>query len=545
MPAVAYDPETNLVYEQYNGKLTGVPVDSIVGGDPSRLSSLPTPEQYAAGGSVAPATAPLTPAPSAPIVSPGARPTAASVLAKRDAVMGPLQLASGSQAKSVQRGVAPDVLDPILQSNTDATEKLASSIEQTGAAKSQRILDTATAGRDTALSEAGAAKTDAAQNRQNAEINRLNKLAISAQTDPQIDPDRYVKNMSTGKSIGMILLAAINGAFKGVVGQQGNDVMDLFRARVDRDIAAQKEQIASGRIRRGNIIQSMTDQGLSLEAAAKAAEALAYAKLERVAQLEGERATAPEAKEQAALIAQQMRAETERANNETRLAIGTDRTTEQVTQGFAAPKPAGGGDNAKKIKEALELDKTLEERGYTKEQRQAAITAMGLPVAGGKSAPELAREEKAAGKAEPSDQRTARAQVEKIQQIDNELSGIPQETVWTPEGRNFITRAANEGVDKIFGKDTWRKVFVSEEEKNAARAFALSKNQLMSASAVMMGQGALGDQERIAVDAAIQAASSPAELRAAAGQILRLAKAGERGITGQGSGQGQIASEDR
>jgi hypothetical protein len=50
-------------------------------------------------------------------------------------------------------------------------------------------------------------------------------------------------------------------------------------------------------------------------------------------------------------------------------------------------------DTGKAIKDALELDKAMEERGYSKEQRAAALASLKMPTAGGKSAPQLTRED--------------------------------------------------------------------------------------------------------------------------------------------------------
>lgn len=70
-------------------------------------------------------------------------------------------------------------------------------------------------------------------------------------------------------------------------------------------------------------------------------------------------------------------------------------TARQETREEAFARPAVGttADSGKAIKDALELDKAMEERGYTKEQRAAALASLNMPTASGKSAPLLSRED--------------------------------------------------------------------------------------------------------------------------------------------------------
>lgn len=325
--------------------------------------------------------------------------TAQSVLAKRDAVLPPpgtsgLVQTGASHSRSVQRGIPAAQLNPVLDANTASTEAMASKVEQQGAAKTERA--TQSAERDLYLAQGQQATAQAQQEdaAQRAKIASMNQLAISSQTDPEIDPDRVVREMSTGKQIGMVILAMLQGAFNSTNNQPGapNQVIGILQKRIDQDIAAQREAIASGRIRRGNMVNYFREQGMHEEAAAKAAEARSWAMVERMTQAEKALLAAPEAQEQADLVAQQMRAQVEAKNAELQLSLGTDRVSEQSNATFARPEPAGAGDALGQFTKQLAARKAYEEAGATPEQLAALDSALGIPSPAGKSAAQLARE---------------------------------------------------------------------------------------------------------------------------------------------------------
>jgi hypothetical protein len=94
--------------------------------------------------------------------------------------------------------------------------------------------------------------------------------------DKSFDPDRVVKNMSTGSRIGMIILATLNGAFGATIGQKSNGVIDALNLEIDRDIERQKNEVANRKATLGNDYKRFLDMGLD----AKQAEALARDKAE-------------------------------------------------------------------------------------------------------------------------------------------------------------------------------------------------------------------------------------------------------------------------
>lgn len=333
------------------------------------------------------AAPPATPAVASSVVPPpaaiGGGATAADVLAKRDRVLGPLDAArsggsmipvgsSTTTSTSTQNAVAPGVLNPVLERNTARGESQASAVERAGEERAQRQEQQAMATTTDAFGRQQVAEADRAAAEQRAQIARQNELALSLQKDPALEPDRFVKNMSTGQSILTTILAAINGAFKGMVGQQGNDVLDILQRRVSQDLDAQKEQIASGRVRRGNLIAYFQNAGLREEAAERAAEATSWAMLDRIAQAEKDRIGAGEHRTEAAVLAESIRSQAEGKNDELRLSLGTPRssTTTQTTTQRANPaampsaSPVTTLANAKAARDLEQLQKS----GLTQEE---------------------------------------------------------------------------------------------------------------------------------------------------------------------------------
>lgn len=118
--------------------------------------------------------------------------------------------------------------------------------------------------------------TEAKAERQKAIDDKTKVEAALKQNDNSLDPDHYMKTMSTGSQVGMTILAVLNGAFGSLNGQKGNGVIDVLNKNIDTDLDRQKQEIASGRIRMGNQIQEFINQGHD----AKTAEALARDRLD-------------------------------------------------------------------------------------------------------------------------------------------------------------------------------------------------------------------------------------------------------------------------
>lgn len=332
------DPSNPLIALSSDGRV--VPRDMLGPGDVVQPAAAP-----------APVAAPAPAAPAAP--APARTPAVDAVMAKVDQVTGPLQVQQSTFNRSISKGLAPGQLSPILAANTAATEQQASAAEASGAAKTQRQEQGAMAETGQAFGRQTMAVADRDQARQRAEIARQNELALSLQKDPEVDPERLVKSLGAGGKIGAVILAALSGGFQAAQGRGGNDALDIMQKAIDRDISAQKDQIASGRIRRGNLIAYFQQQGLRDDAAAKAAEATIWAMSDRMAAAEQSRIQAPEHKDQAKLFADSLRAQTAAKNNELQLTLGTDRV--QESQSTVKARPAAAGASVESVLSQLKL----------------------------------------------------------------------------------------------------------------------------------------------------------------------------------------------
>lgn len=353
---------------------------------------------------VLPAPATATPASATPApmgAAPGVPGTAQSVLAKLDEpsiaaargqpMGGSPQLPIAQQTTTTQSAVPMSALKPVMDRGTQRAESQAAAVQSLGDEKArvgeQQAMTAATA----AYGQQQQSRAEAEQARQRADIARMNQIAIAAQEDPEIKPDRFIQGMSTGQSIGTIILAAIEGAFRGMSGQPGkNGVVEILERRVDQDIMAQKEQIASGRIRRGNMISYFQQQGMTEEAAEKAAKGMAYAQAEKLVQAEIARQGAGMARPEAAALAEQIKAAREQANDELMLTLGTPRSSSTTVR--QAPS-AGDGDGFSKM---LAARTAYEKSGATPEQLAAFDRAngMGAMAPGGESEVAANRREK-------------------------------------------------------------------------------------------------------------------------------------------------------
>lgn len=205
------------------------------------------------------------------------------------------------------------------------------------------------------------------------------------------DPSKAFEGMEWAGVLAAIGIGA--GTFAQAMGtQRGNPVQEAFDTHIERSIAAQKEQKNS---RLNQIAARVGD--------IKDAEGILRAQLHDAI---ADRLTAEQqrSKDQDAMQRLGGLADQQRIAAQKDLVGAYEGMVPREEQRYAPPKPAAAGKTeAEKLQEALALDKALEERGYTPEQRQAAMTALGHPVAGGKTAPALANEEQAAKADKPTD----------------------------------------------------------------------------------------------------------------------------------------------
>jgi hypothetical protein len=236
--------------------------------------------------------------------------------------------------------------------------------------------------------------------------------------------------MSTGQSIGTVILAGIEGAFRGMTGQAGQSgVLNILERRIDQDIAAQKEQIASGRIRRGNMISYFREQGMNEEAAEKAAKAMAYAQAEKLTQAEIARIGASGARAEASAMAEQIKAAREQANDELMLTLGTPRSS---TTSVKTEVTGTAGAGTEMFTKMLAARKAYEDSGATPEQLAVFDKANGLGsmAPGGES--ETARDRREKSETRTDREKTALGAVKLLNDLGGQL-GLADD----PGGKGF------------------------------------------------------------------------------------------------------------
>jgi hypothetical protein len=397
------------------------------------------------------------PAPMGPPVAPGGdmptavTPAVQSTLAKLDDPriaaargQGAPQLPIAQHSTTTQSAVPMSTLRPVMDRGTARAESQAQAVAQLGEEKARIGENQAMTAATAAYGQMQQSQAEAEQARQRAEIARQNQIAIAAQDDPAIDPDRFIRGMSTGQSIGTLILAAIEGAFRGMSGQPGQSgVLNILERRVDQDIAAQKEQIQSGRIRRGNMLAYFQQQGMSEEAAEKAAKGMAYAQAEKLVQAEIARQGAGMARPEAAALAEQIKAAREQANDELVLTLGTPRSSTTTVR----QAPGGGdGDGFSKL---LAARKAYEESGATPEQLAAFDKANGMGAMAPAGESVVAQNRRTKDEARTEIEGKAGGTIKLLDELGAQL-GLAQD----PGGKGFRENPADKSViSKRTGED--------------------------------------------------------------------------------------------
>lgn len=204
----------------------------------------------------------------------------------------PLQSISGGQGVNVTEGRP---LENALEQVND--EEAAG---RSGDATLQNVFDARGNRIDTAArtlqkaTEAGAGRDVAAgfaakKERADAEANLKRVRDELAANDKSLDPERVIRNMSTGKRIGMMILAALNGGFGALIGQKSNGVVDELNNQIERDIDKQKGEIASGKVRLGNLIDQYMKKGADAETAEKLARDNIIGSIAKIKDIEAKR----------------------------------------------------------------------------------------------------------------------------------------------------------------------------------------------------------------------------------------------------------------
>lgn len=464
---------------------------------------LPPTERLVPPAAPAPATmagAPMAPGGDMPVSTPATQ----AALAKLDhpaiaAARGQAtQLPIAQQTTTTQSAVPMSTLQPVLDRGTQRAQSQADAVIQAGEQRAQIGEQQAMTAATAAYGQQQQSQAEAEQARQRAEIARLNQVAIAAQEDPAIDPDRFVRSMSTGQSVATVILAGIEGAFRGMTGQPGQSgVLNILERRIDQDIAAQKEQIASGRIRRGNMIAYFTQQGMNEEAAEKAAKAMAYAQAEKLTQAEIARIGAGGARAEASAMAEQIKAAREQANDELMLTLGTPRSS---TTTVRAPAKAPEGQSFSQI---LAARKAYEESGASPEQLAKFDNANGLAGAGlaptGESETGRARREKS--EARTDNERTALGTIKLLDDVGAQL-GLTRD----PGGKGF---SAPEG--GVISKRTGEELATGFSFGFSDNPIEATENALVEAFGRLQSQGVISPSEEVRFGAMIRDAKTDSQ----------------------------------
>lgn len=265
----------------------------------------------------------------APPALPDAAATPSQAVSKLDhpAIAGGLQLAS----ESVTSGLAPGLVKSLTKSNNDAYGSLQNDVTSAAEGQMQRKTDFVNNTEAEVRARQTQAQQDMDANRQKYIEARKQEQTLRDQSDPAIDPDQFMRD----NGLGVILLAALAGGIGG--GQHDNGqamkiAMDTIDKRIDQNIAAQKSQIESGRIRRGNMIEYYQRQGFDAKEAESAARAMYYAQADRYTQLEAQRAEIPNIGDNAKILSGQLQLQLGQANQAIQIAGQS-----HVTKNYAHP----------------------------------------------------------------------------------------------------------------------------------------------------------------------------------------------------------------
>lgn len=466
-----------------------------------------------------PAPVPAAPAEmGAPVAAgaPGVTPAVQATLAKLDqpaiaAARQPTKKYTEQVSTTTQSAVPMSVLKPVMDRGMARAETAANAAIQVGEQRAQIGERQADAATYAAQGQQAVSLQEAEQAAQRAEIARQNQIAIAAQEDPSIDPDRFIRGMSTGQSIGTVILAAIEGAFRGMTGQAGQSgVLNILERRIDQDLMSQKEQIASGRIRRGNMISYFQQQGMSEEAAEKAAKAMAYAQAEKLTQAEIARIGAGGARAEAAAMAEQIKAAREQANDELMLTLGTPRSS---TTSVKTEVTGTAGAGTEMFTKLLAARKAYEESGATPEQLAVFDKANGMgPMApGGESETGRARREKS--EARTDGEKAASAALSTLDELGTQY-GLGRD----PAGKGFAEKKDGAVLSKKVGEDI-----------ATGFSFGLADNPIEATTAAaieafgrMQSGGVIGPEEEQRFRDMISGASTDAQRAIALNSIRKI-----------------------
>lgn len=294
-----------------------------------------------------------------------------------------LPIAQQTTSSSVQKGRDAGKVEAEIGALHEADQGVDAALRQNAENADARTEKVAEGEQALALSEQTRNFVAAQQERQRkerieAEIQRLN-----GEKDPDVKPTRLIDNMSTGKEVAMVLLAGLAGAFGNMHGEGRNTFLDAIGQRLDQDVQNQRDQIASGRLRRNNMIAYLQSQGADARQAQLAYESRFYGAAADWACAEIKRQGLQGAQlEQANLQVAQL--DQQRAARDAALRESTEAKYATTTNTVRAPLGAGASDPMSAIQKTIG---EMRKNGYSDDQISAYVHGKGVPApSGGASA---------------------------------------------------------------------------------------------------------------------------------------------------------------
>lgn len=302
------------------------------------VADVPAPSPAAALVAKTEAVSSTTPAtPAAPAVGKGTG-AGAALVNKLDQ----LPIVQKSTSTSVQKGRDAAKVEGEISALRTADTQLDTAVREKAAKDDERATRAAQGEQAIALGSMGRDFQKAEEQRLKAEAVEAELAQLRGEKDAEVNPDRIMQNMSTGKKIMMTLLAGLSGAFASLAGQPGkNTFLDAIDARIQEDIASQKDQIASGRLRRNNLIAALQQKGATAEQAQLAAESRYYGAMADWARSRIKEQNLQGAQLEAA-NAQIAQLESQRAARDAQLRQTTEDKVSSQTNVVRAPMPGAG-----------------------------------------------------------------------------------------------------------------------------------------------------------------------------------------------------------
>jgi hypothetical protein len=263
-----------------------------------------------------------------------------------------------------------------------ATERAASAQQQAGADVAAAVRAEAeekAAGARAAEQQAIVAREQQADVRRAAE-SRVNELM--AEEDEQVNPRQFFEQIGTGGTVLAVLAAGLTGALRAVANNKApgsfdpdrNPIVDALNTQVSRSMQAQQANIQNRRAQRSQAISIEMQRWGNAQQAELALQARAQEHAARYYDLQAERHRGTPIEANARAAAEATRAEGQKKRAELALL-----EQPRVSTTYARPQPAAAADPREAFAKWLDVEKKLEEAGYTREQRAQARQALGVP----------------------------------------------------------------------------------------------------------------------------------------------------------------------